>query len=899
MTYHSYKTGTSIHFVIYGVLLLTLLIGCGDGEEEIIPPAPKGLGHTLTKGKISLNWEAAEHAETYRIYRGTQLDGDFQVIGSTNKLIYDDTQVTAGNTYIYKVAGVSDDGVEGKPSAPYQVPYQEGALQVPQDAIDFGESIIHHDLKLKNIGGLTLRWTLETRENWISLDPKEGDLNPQGEQVVRIAIERGDDPGEYKGTVLIKTDTDETIQIPVRMDVAAEPRIAIDPTEITFEGVGQAHRLTIQNAGTGILEWNIQNVPNWLALDDTQGETSTSSSRIQLTIEDTEQLQSDRAYTATLNVVSNDASNPKLTVNIILNVPPLPPKLDILDTDKHLIFSSKESTRSITVRNVGGGAMTWRAQAESAAAWLKIDPQQGEINPNSSDPLTFTADREQGIPGKTLKATVTIDAGDAGTQPIVIEVAVPGESWVVSPESLTLDDSATENIMIGNNGEERLHWSASSQEFWIKLSDKNGEIESGKTHSLRVSVDTTSLTLGSHVGEIQLTTKGGKQVSVRVQTVKEGSITGAALDSRSGAPVRDILISLDGKTPENYRTGDFQIERAIPGAFQLRAEREEYLPATFNGTLDNRGNAAPVEMWMRPIPHVVGTIEDPAKPLGSPMDICLSGDGTRAYVSDEFGSVSVIDVTTDAVMDQIQVGIHPMGIAAHPRNDEVYVADAEAHQVLVLDVRSRKVTNRVEVDRYPQQLAISQDGSQLYVTCRDSGSVVLIDTGRHQKELSFFVGREPYGIALSPDGGTLYVANSGDNSVSITDTAGRSLETIQVASRPQHLAVSKDRVYVSNSFGDRVSAIDQAARRLVEHIEMGKGLLLSDLAVLEEPKGGDVIYVIDQTSSALRLIDSVTRELIDEEIRVGDIPTALAITPDLTKIYVVNSGSANISVLGF
>lgn len=544
--------------------------------------------------------------------------------------------------------------------------------------------------------------------------------------------------------------------------------------------------------------------------------------------------------------------------------------------------------------------MSWGAQPESDAPWLRIDPQQCETDPDHPDPLTFTVDREEGIPGKTLKTTVTIDAGTAGIQPIVIEVPIPEERWIVSPASLTLAKGVSERITIQNTGEERLSWTASSHEFWLTLSDKNGEIEPGRASSLQVSVDLTSLKLGSHVGEIRFTTKGGKEVAVGIQTLKEGSITGTALDSRSTTPVRDVLISLDGKTPKTYPSGDFQMERAIPGAFHLKAEREEYLPAMFNGTLDEWGNADRATIWMRPIPRVTGTIEEPDKPLGAPIDICFSGDGTRAYVSDEFGTVSFIDVLTGTVMDQVQVGIHPVGIIANPQGDEIYVADAEAHQVIILDAQSRAVLNSVDVDRYPQQLAISQDGSRLYVTCRDSGSVVLMDTGRRQVERSFFVGREPYGIALSPDGRMLYVASSGDNNTFIVDAfTGQSLKAIPVASRPQHIAVSEDRVYVSNSFGDRVSVIDQASQRLIEHIEMGNAILLGDLAVLKEPRGGDVVCVIDQTSSSLRLIDSVTLEVIDDEIPVGDIPAAVAITPDLSKIYVLNSGSANISILRF
>jgi len=909
MTHHKRNFKDSIHAVILGILLLAVLTGCGDDEPEIEePPAPNGLKHILTKGKVSLSWDKTQYAEYYRVYRDTKLDGKFTELGTTDKPAYDDTKVTAGATYFYKVAGVNSDGIEGRRSAPYEVQYGEGKLQEPQELIDqginLGETLIHHDLKLKNVGDLELHWTVETKDNWISLTPTEGAMKPQEEQVVRITVKRQGEPKKYQGTVLVKGDTGQTFKITVQMSIAPVPRIAIepDPPEIIFQGVQEPQTLTIRNTGSGILEWEIQNIPDWLALDDTQSQTSnTSQSRIQLTIKDAGQLQPDKTYTATLIVESNDTSNPEQMVNVTLNVPAQPPKLYIEEADKHLTFKPGESNRRIDIHNVGGGVMKWHVQ--STEAWLKVAPKQDETEPGDTDTLTFTVDRENGIPGKTLKATVTIDAGDAGVQPVVIEVSIPEESWTVSPESMTLDGITPQNILIHNKGEGQLKWSASS-ESWI-VHTKSGKVEPGKTYSLQVSANLTSLTLGEHEGEVLLESlaKGGKEESVRIRTVKKGRIAGAVLNSRTRGNVRNVQISLDGQIAKTFPSGDFEIECMEAGEFHLKAEKKGYVFAIFEGILDDWGNTEPVEMWLRPIPRATRAIQDLAKPFRAPVDICLSSDGTRAYVSDELRSVSVIDVLADEVIAQIQdVGKRPMGIAANPREkDEIYIADSEDHKVLILNAQSRKVINRVDVDKYPQQFAISQDGSRLYVTCRDSRSVVLIDTERRQVEDRFTVGREPYGVALSPDERVLYVANAGDSRVSVLNalTGQRIVADVPVANTPQHLAVSEDYVYVSSLFGDRVSVIHQASQKLAKHIEMGNLISLGDIAVLEEPRGGDVIYVIDQTNSALRLIDSVTLEVIDEVIRVGDMPMALAIRPDGTKIYVVNGASANISVLEF
>jgi len=855
---------------------------------------------------VILNWEKVKNAVSYEIKRDTQKDGSYNWVKTSNTTTYEDWDITPNTTYYYKVVGVNKIGTKGTPSVPHEVFYCLANLEVSTAPIDFGESLVNYDLKLKNTGCLPLHWTIGSSDNWISVNLKEGGLNPRAEQVVRISVKREGDPGEFKGTVLIKPDTGEAITIPVWMKIAEEPRIAIEPSEITFEDVREPRTLTISNVGTGILKWFIQNaqsIPDWLSLDIFQGQTGKeASSRIQLTIKNADKLQPDRTYTAALVVRSNDSTKPEVTVNVTLHVPAKPPELYISDRDKTITLNPGEQSRSVEVQNTGGGVMIWRIQPESTPPWLKVDPQQGETKPGDPGKLTFTVYREKGNQCETLQMTVTVDAGAAGSQSIVVQVPFSGESWEVSPESLTLDEGASKNILIHNTGKEPLRWSAGPHETWIILSNADGSIEPEKTFSLQVSVNHESLTLGSHVGTIPLKTRCGRQTSVTVQTTKVCHITGTTLNSRSGVPVRDVWVSLDGGAQKAYPSGEFRIDRAVAGAFHLQAEKMGYLPATADGEIKEKDSIVTVDMWMRPIPKInPRTITDPAKPFKVASALCFSSDGTRAYVADESGDVSVINALTDSVIDQFtEAGSRLMGIIANPQNDEIYAADADGNKVVIFDARLRKVINSIEVDKYPQQFAISQDGSRLYVSCQNSGTVVLIDTKIRERVDQFFVGREPHGIALSPDERTLYVANSGDNNVSVLSVInGQLLKAIPVASGPQHVGVSGDYVFVSTGFGDQVSVINRISLKLVDNIELGNTIWLDDLAVVEEPEGGDVIYVIDQTNNVLRLIDSKTLKAIDAKVQVGDASVSLAVRPGLDKIYVLNSGSADITVLKF
>jgi YVTN family beta-propeller protein len=906
----SYGIRYSTLYIIFSFIILILLSGCGPDEKTPLPP-PENITHTISKTTISLSWEAVKGAESYRIYRGASPDGSFEKFGSSTIPFYEDTQATLKNTYFYKITGV-DNGVEGKFSAPYQVKYLPGELQIQPIEVDFGNKLESFNLKLKNIGGLALSWKMTTTVNWIILDRKEGNLNPEEEQYVQIKVNRENKPGEYSGIIRATTDTGQgEIKVDVKMEILDKIIPIVDPTQISFTGVGEKRLLTIRNDGTGMFEWAIENIPDWLALDAINGQTDNkSTNQIQLTVNDTGQLKFDKSYTATLKVIItfNGSKFTELTVNVDLFIktpPPNPPDLFIENTDKNLVLNAPKYSHTIQIYNIGDGILKWRIKADPGISWLQVKPLEGETENGYPDPLTFTVDREQGIPGKTLTASVTIDAENIeDEETITINVPIDSESFKVQPESLILDSNEPKNIEIINNGLETLFWGVESDK-WIKLDTEKGETASNNTRNstslLKVSTDYNTAKCGSQLGKITLTTRGGSTKTISVQLIKVGHIRGEVRDSISGSIVQDVRISLDGVFQEISKTGSFDLEKCISGSFQIKVEKSGYIFALANGTMDDRGNTSPATftLWLRPIPRVSRTIKDPGKPFDAPSDMCISGDDTYACISDETGKVSFVNALTDTVTDQFQVGSQPMGIISHPNKHEIYIADADKHQVIVFDTASHKATNYIDVDKYPQQLAITSDGAKLFVTCRDSRSVVIIDTELRQVIGNYSTGREPFGVALSKDERTLYVTNSGDNSVSVIDVKNCTSNLISVANRPQNLAVSDRYVYVSNSLGDRVSVIDQRSQSLKDHIEIGNSVLLSDIVVFPDPKAGDVIYVLDQTNNTVRMIDGITLKAISEQIPVGDTPTAIVLLPDRKGFYIINSGSANISVLKF
>jgi len=92
------------------------------------PSSPSKVGARRIASYVEISWAPPAAVDvlpkSYKVYRGLSQDGPFQLIGSTDQLVYMDTNPPSGNVY-YKVASVSSDGVEGLASDPVPATSEE------------------------------------------------------------------------------------------------------------------------------------------------------------------------------------------------------------------------------------------------------------------------------------------------------------------------------------------------------------------------------------------------------------------------------------------------------------------------------------------------------------------------------------------------------------------------------------------------------------------------------------------------------------------------------------------------------------------------------------------------------------------------------------------------------
>jgi len=150
-------------------------------------------------------------------------------------------------------------------------------------------------------------------------------------------------------------------------------------------------------------------------------------------------------------------------------------------------------------------------------------------------------------------------------------------------------------------------------------------------------------------------------------------------------------------------------------------------------------------------------------------------DGERLYVSAS-GGVAVIDPHTFRMVAAVKVPGQPQGLAVHPNNKILYVANAQDGTVGLVDTATAFQTSTVQVGGLPQHLAISPDGTRLYVSGmrlgeKTPGTLTVIDTTTNKVVSSLSIGRGAGSVAVTPDGETIYVALPKESSVAIIDAA--------------------------------------------------------------------------------------------------------------------------------
>lgn len=290
-----------------------------------------------------------------------------------------------------------------------------------------------------------------------------------------------------------------------------------------------------------------------------------------------------------------------------------------------------------------------------------------------------------------------------------------------------------------------------------------------------------------------------------------------------------------------------------------------------------------------------------------------------AYVSNQDGAVSVIDLATMETKGNLDIGAKgPRGIGVTADGKLLVTANKDDGNISIIDLATGTVVKHVAIGKNPEFVRVF--GDRAYVTYEPSsksgpppkpgskeaeddddaekipGRIAIVDL-KKGKVIKEIIGKpETEGVEFSKDGKKMIVTNESDNSITIHDMkSGKLLKSIpvgQYGERPRGIKTSPDgKQFVTTlEYADKLLVLD-AKFNVVKEVPTGK----TPYGVSYD-RAGKRIFVAANKEKALQVFDAKTFEKI-KDIPTGDRCWHFSFTPDDKQLLLACGKSNEVVVI--
>jgi YVTN family beta-propeller protein len=275
----------------------------------------------------------------------------------------------------------------------------------------------------------------------------------------------------------------------------------------------------------------------------------------------------------------------------------------------------------------------------------------------------------------------------------------------------------------------------------------------------------------------------------------------------------------------------------------------------------------------------------------TPRELCVSPDGTRAYVSaQEGGNVTVVDLDTLSVVGSVEGEAlkGADGCTVSPDGQKLYVVSTGRDSLVIVSTGDRRVLKEVKLPLgVPRRVVFNPVNTKLYIGSNKTPQIAIVDVARETVDATFKVGNEARGgLAFTPDGKTFIVGNVEDDTLSIVDTATHQVvKTVGTPISPQRVVVSRDGkfAYVLTRMGGKTAEV-QSMPVLFRHALTDKHELNMSVPVGAAPWGLAIsddeayFYVSSNQDHTINVVDRNTFKVLNT-VKVNKDPNGIAFRP--------------------
>lgn len=191
-----------------------------------------------------------------------------------------------------------------------------------------------------------------------------------------------------------------------------------------------------------------------------------------------------------------------------------------------------------------------------------------------------------------------------------------------------------------------------------------------------------------------------------------------------------------------------------------------------------------IDVSTRAVSHTI-----PLQSGSGPNGVAITPDGAFVYVTtSRAAATSIIATATHQVTKTLDLAA--IRIVMDPTRPKAYAASFNLDRVTILDTQTQAIEEQIQVGMRPTGLAVTPDGALLYIAGESGLRPLDLATGALLPRVE---GIEPQGsraVAVTTDGISAYVTGLDDASVSVVDVAtGQFVEAICVDNGPFALAI--------------------------------------------------------------------------------------------------------------
>ena len=223
-----------------------------------------------------------------------------------------------------------------------------------------------------------------------------------------------------------------------------------------------------------------------------------------------------------------------------------------------------------------------------------------------------------------------------------------------------------------------------------------------------------------------------------------------------------------------------------------------------------------------------------------------------------------------------------------------------------VNTSTNAVVKSIPVTTFNEPLGVTPDQTRIYVADYTNNLIDVVDATTNTLVTTIPVGPGATAVAITPNGQFGYVAEYGDNNVSVFSVATNAFtQSIPVGFSTDWIEVTPDGslVYAASAIDGRVAVISAKTNTLTSTITLtalaGQGGTGCVSGPTFSPTGtvGYFLQGCQTTGAGSMTALSIPGNTEIASVAIGTIPYESAITPDGTKLYVVNAGSNTVSVI--